>query len=217
MPRSSKASYKLKEILDEGFELPDSRSELLKVYRTAAKAADQRLVRLEQVSMEDNYHVARLWAYAKAERFIKEWSGPEATRFNTKAPESDTQLRQKIEDIRSFLEAPTSTKTGIRQVHQKRANTLNEAYGTNFKWNDVATFFDSDLRNKMERRMGSETMVRVVAYMQKNKKQVVKAVESANTKDMKVPDNMVGNLVQMTLRDYGADVVDTLLTAKPRE
>ena len=210
MPRNSKASYKLKEILNESFELPDSRSELLKVYRTAAKAADQRLVRLEKAATEENYHVATKWAYAKAERYIKEWAGPEATRFNTKPPESDQQLRQKIEDIRSFLEAPTSTKTGIRQVHQARANTLNERYGTNFKWNDVATFFESDLRNKMERRMGSETMVRVMAYMQKNKKQVVKAVESANTKDLKVPDNMVGKLVQMTLRDYGADVVDAL-------
>lgn len=210
MPRSSKASYKLKEILDESFELPDSRSELLKVYRTAAKAADQRLVRLEKAATEENYQVATKWAYAKAERYIKEWAGPDAARFNTKPPESDTQLRQKIEDIRSFLEAPTSTKTGIRQVHQARANTLNERYGTNFKWNDVATFFESDLRNKMERRMGSETMVRVMAYMQKNKKQVVKAVESANTKDLKVPDNMVGKLVQMTLRDYGADVVDAL-------
>lgn len=210
MPRSSKASYKLKEILNESFELPDSRSELLKVYRTAAKAADQRLVRLEKAATEENYQVATKWAYAKAERYIQEWTGPEATRFNTKPPESDQQLRQKIEDIRSFLEAPTSTKTGIRQVHQARANTLNERYGTNFKWNDVATFFESDLRNKMERRMGSETLVKVMAYMQKNKKQVVKAVESANTKDLKVPDNMVGKLVQMTLRDYGADVVDAL-------
>jgi hypothetical protein len=99
-------------------------------------------------------------------------------------------------------------------VHQARANTLNDRYGTNFKWNDVATFFESDLRNKMERKMGSETMVKVIAYMQKNRKQVIKAVESANTKDMKVPDNMVGKLVQMTLRDYGADVVDTLTAGK---
>ncbi len=211
---AKKAKYKLKEILDEGFELPDSRSDLMAVYRTAAKAADQRLVRLEKVSTEENFKVATKWAYAKAERFIQEWSGPEATRFNTKPPESDTQLRQKIEDIRSFLEAPTSTKTGIREVHQARANTLNDRYGTNFKWNDVATFFESDLRNKMERKMGSETMVKVIAYMQKNRKQVIKAVESANTKDMKVPDNMVGKLVQMTLRDYGADVVDTLTAGK---
>ena len=210
----AKAKYKLKDILAPGFELPDSRSDLMAVYRTAAKAADQRLVRLEQASAQENYQVATKWAYAKAERFIREWSGPEATRFNTRAPEGDIQLKQKIEDIRSFLEAPTSTKTGIKEVHQARANTLNERYGTNFKWNDVATFFESDLRNKMERKMGSETMVKVVAYMQKNKKQVVKAVESANTKDLKVPDNMVGKLVQMTLRDYGADVVDTLTAGK---
>ena len=216
MAKRAKAKYKLNEILSSGFELPDDREELMRIYRTAAKVADQRLVRLEQASVQDNYQVATKWAYAKAERFIQEWSGPEATRFSTKAPESDTQLKQKIEDIRSFLEAPTSTKTGIRQVHQARANTLNERYGTNFKWNDVATFFDSDLRSKMERKMGSETMVKVVAYMQKNKRQVVKAVESANVKDMKVPDNMVGKLVQMTLRDYGADVVDTL-TAGSRE
>ena len=209
-----KAKYKLKEILSSDFDLPDSRSELMQIYRTAAKAADQRLVRLEQAAAEENYQVATKWAYAKAERFIQEWSGPEATRFNTKAPESEQQLRQKIEDIRSFLEAPTSTKTGIRQVHQARANTLNERYGTNFKWNDVATFFESDLRNKMERKMGSETMVKVVAYMQKNRKQVVKAVESANTRDLKVPDNMVGKLIQTTLRDYGADVVDALTAGK---
>ena len=210
MAKRAKAKYKLDELVSDTFELPDDRAELLRIYHQMAHSADTRLGRLEKYATEENYKNAINWAYAKAERFIKEWSGPNATRFETKAPESDTQLKQKIEDIRTFLNAPSSTKPGIKKIHQKRADKLNEKYGTNFKWNDVATFFDSDLRSKMERKMGSETMVKVVAYMQKNKRQVVKAVESANVKDMKVPDNMVGKLVQMTLRDYGADVVDTL-------
>lgn len=215
MPRRSKAKHSLDEILSDSFELPDSRAELVKIYRQVAKAADTRLDRLEDYALEDNYKNALQWSYARAQRYIKEWSGPEATRFNTKPPESDQQLRQKIADIEDFLRKPSSTKEGIRSIHKQRAATLNERWGTNFTWNEVATFFDSKLKDDMyERIAGSDTLVEVIGYIQKHKKQVIKAVESANAKDLKVPDNMVGRLVQMTINDLGDEVVDYLQNKK---
>lgn len=215
MPKRSKAKHSLDEILADSFELPDSRTELVKIYRQVAKAADTRLDRLEDYALEDNYKNALQWSYARAQRYIKEWSGPEATRFNTKPPESDQQLRQKIADIEDFLRKPSSTKEGIRSIHKQRAATLNKNFGTNFTWNEVATFFDSELKSHMHDKIaGSDTLVEVIGYIQKHKKQVIKAVETANAKDLKVPDNMVGKLVQMTINDLGDEVVDYLQSKK---
>ena len=215
MPRRSKAKHSLDELLSDTFELPTERKELVAVYRQLAKAADTRLDRLEDYAQEENYKNAMQWSYARARRHIQEWSGPEATRFNTKPPESDQQLRQKIADIEDFLRKPSSTKEGIRSIHKQRAATLNKNFGTNFTWNEVATFFDSKLKDDMyDRIAGSDTLVEVIGYIQKHKKQVIKAVETANAKDLKVPDNMVGRLVQMTINDLGDEVVDYLQNKK---
>lgn len=206
----AKAKYKLKEILSSDFDLPGNYDDLVKVYRTVAKSADQRLVRLERYSEQDNFKVAKQWSYARAQRDIEAWSGEGATRFNTKPPDSVTSLKAKIEDIKTFLESPTSTKQGIKSIHQKRADTLNKKYGTNFTWDQVGTFFESKLSQDMDKKMGSGTKIRVIAQIQKSKKQVVKSIEEANARDLRVPDNMVGELVKDTVTEYGQEVMEAL-------
>ena len=207
------AKYKLSEILSPAFDMPTSYEDLEKVYRTVAKTADQRLVRLEQATKEENFRVADKWAYARAQRDIEQWSGPDATRFNTKPPSSISQLKAKIEDIKTFIEAPTSTKSGIKEVYKKKADTLNKKYGTKFKWNEVGTFFESDLSKKMDKIMSSASKVKVIANLQRNKKKIVESIKEANARDIKVPDDMVGELTKDTLKEYGDEVVDFLMSS----
>ena len=56
------AKYTLKDITTPGFQLPADYNELVSVYRTLAKTADQRLVRLEKYAEEPNMGDALKWS-----------------------------------------------------------------------------------------------------------------------------------------------------------
>lgn len=214
MPRrkgDEKAAYKLKDIMDPGFELPTDREELLKVYRTAAKAADQRLVRLERLTQEENFKVADKWAYARAQRDIKDWSGEDATRFNVAPPGSNQGLSAKIEDIRSFLKAETSTKSGIKQTFVEKAKTINKEYGTSFKWDQVGKFFTSESWKQIAERYGSKTALKAIGKAKRfNKEKLEKAVNEADTSDLRVPDDQVGRVVNSIVKEKGDDLLKLL-------
>lgn len=215
MPRrkgDAKATYKLSDIMSPSFELPSDHAELIKVYRTVAKAADQRLVRLEKLTGEENFRIADKWAYARAVRDIEAWSGSGATRFNVAPPKSTASLEAKIEDIRHFIESPTSTKTGIKQVYIEKAKTINKKYGTSLKWDQVGKLFESDLWRDLDKKYGSKTAVKALGRMQKykDKKKLLDAVEKADTSDLRVPDDQVGRAVKEALEEHGKDIIGVL-------
>ena len=154
-----------KEIVLE--QLPGESTE--QYYRRLAKAADQRLVRLEALQHEDNFRNVTKWSYERAMRDIKKWSGDNRKRFNTKLPgavdeygepvdrKSDTAIQSKIRDIKTFLEAPTSSKTGIVQGYQKRVDTINEKYHASFTWEHFANFVESKTWENLDMDYGSKT------------------------------------------------------------
>ena len=202
--------YKLDQIMNPFFEMPETYEETVKVYRTLAKTADQRIVRLKSYEHDPNFKNATKWAYARAMRDIKQWSGEQAERFNTAPPKSLAALQAKIEDIKTFLSSPTSTKKGMKEILQKRADTLNSRYGTNFKWNDVGTFFDSELHEKLDKDYASKTMMKVVGNLQENKEEIIAKIKAAQKKDKKVPDDMVDELVEDIIKEYGDEVLKYL-------
>ena len=202
------------QILDPDFKLPDNYEDLVKVYRKAAKAADQRMVRMERLSEEENYKTANKYAYAKAERMIREWSGDQATRFNTKPPATASALKEKIMDIKDFLKSDASTKTGIKNVHMKRADSLNELYGTKFTWEEWDTFLNSELINKLDEKLGTSpktggtTREATIGIIVKNKDKVIKAAQAVNKKELHVEDRMVGSVVNELIAKNGPDVLE---------
>lgn len=207
--------YKLQQILADSFVMPTIRADLEAVYRTLAKAADQRLVRLEGYAYEENMKNATRWAYARAQFDIKQWSGEKATRFNTAPPVSNTGLEHKIADIKRFLQSESSTKKGIQRTLQKRADTLNQRFGTNFRWDEVGKFFNSKLREKLDDSYGSKTVVKVVARLQEKKDDIVKAMKKAALQELDLSDqSMVDDMVRETLEKYGEDVITYLLGKK---
>ena len=218
--------YTYKKIMSPEFDMPTDRAGLESVYRTLAKVADQRLVRLEQASKgiqvvggkevkrgeewQRVYKNVTDWSYRRAMRDIGQWSGGEATRFNTAAPASDAMLEAKIEDIKTFLKSQTSTIQGIKQTFKDRADTLNEKFDTNFKWNDMAEYFDSELDEKLSEQYGSETKFYVLAEIQKNKKKILKGIDKAKEVNIKAPDEMVGMFVQEAIENLGPQVKEYL-------
>ncbi len=182
-------------------------------YRRLAKTADQRLVRLEGYQHQDYFESATKWSYAKAQRDIRRWSGEDATRFNTKMPEKTEDVYAKISDMRSFIESPTSTKQGIIGIYKQRAKTFNEGridpktgekkggFGTQFTWQDIAVYYESGMAQKWSDKYGSETALRTIAVIQKNKKKIQKAIEKGRKIDIRVDDEILGETVKSALKD----------------
>lgn len=210
------SKYTTKQILDPNFWLPGDRKELEKVYRTLAKSADQRLVRLEQYSKDKSFKVATKWAYARAKHDIEVWSGKEAKRFNTAPPESDTELLSKIQDIKHFLESPTSTKKGIIEVYKKRADSINKTMrkdDPNWKdltWKDMAQYFDSKLHEKLDKKYGSKTALQVYANIKNNKEEIVEDIKQKKDIHIKVEDEVLQTTIENVLKDYSKEVRDAL-------
>lgn len=198
------------DILKPGYNMPDNYNDLVRVYRTLAKSADQRLVRLEQYSNQKNFKTAIKWAYARAQRDIQGWSGKDATRFNTKPPASESALRAKIEDIKTFLKAPTSTKKGIIEVYKQKADTFNDHHGTHFTWEQVGKFFESDFAKNMTDDMDSTVTAKVLVTLSKNKNEIIKNIEKQDRIDIKAPDSMTKELVFESISKYGDDVLEAM-------
>lgn len=190
---------------------------MVQYYRRLAKTADQRMVRLEKASEEKYFKVATEWAYAKATRDILKWIPPgdnksTKLRFNTKPPEGE-DLIAKINDIKSFLSSPTSSKQGIINVYKKRADTVNKKYGTNFTWKQLAKYYDSGQAELWDAKFGSKTALMTIASLQKNKKKLVKAIKEADRKDIRInskDSSMIKKTVEMALKDNKLNIEDLL-------
>lgn len=181
---------------------------LLKQYRKLAKRADQRLVRLEQLSGKAGFKNVLSWAYGKAMKSIRQWSGETASRFNTKPPEKISSLRAKIRDIQDFLSMKTSEKRKILGIYKKRADTLNKNYGTSFTWEDAGKFFESAEWEKMEQEYGSKTAVMAVGQIQRNEDAIVEAIEANRDVNLKIDNKKVKRTVEDLISKYGIGVTD---------
>lgn len=204
--------YSTKEIMDPNYWLPDDYNELVKVYRTLAKCADQRLVRLEAYQHDKDFKTAIQWAYARAMHDIQQWSGSEAKRFNTAPPASKVDLVSKIQDIKHFLESPTSTKKGIVDVYKKRADTLNRTMRkdnpdwTNLTWKDMAQYFDSALNDKLDQEYGSKTKMKVFASLKKNRKEIIDDIKEKKDQHIKVNDEVLEIQLNNIISKYPEEV-----------
>lgn len=193
-------------------------------YRKLAKRADQRLVRLERYSQQEKYANVTQYAYAKAMRDIRSWSGKDATRFNTKPPKNLNSLMAKINDIKGFLQSASSTIKptadnavynekgqivggGIDLTYQKRADTLNQRYGTGVTWENVGSIFESTLYRKLAKKYESKTAVRIIGKLQGDDKKIQKALADKKSYNVRIKGEApLEEAVNKTLRYYKKDI-----------
>ena len=150
---------------------------LLEEYNVLSMRADKRLQRIEKYSKRPGYEGLKQGAYARAIRDIEVWSGKGHKRFRTKPPTTrdgminETELQAKINDIRHFLRAETSTmKPGIDtrgfsiSSYEKMAETTNKRYGGNFTWQELARFYESKKAERIAREIrSSKSIARAIA------------------------------------------------------
>lgn len=170
------------------YDMPQSNDyeTLVKEYRKLAKTADQRLVRLERYQYEPGYENVMSYVYKRAIRDIQSFNGDTAFRFNTKPPSDIRTLKAKMNDIIVFLNSPTSTKTGIQRVYQTKANTINENWGTNFTWQDLAIFYGQGYFEKLDAKFGSATAMIMFQKVEKDWNKLKDKIETASYNHAKV-------------------------------
>lgn len=195
----------------------DRRKALEAEYRKLAKRADQRLVRLEKYASEGGkYKSVKQYAYRVAMRDIRAWSGENATRFNTKPPSNTNQLKAKIADIKKFLSSASSTvgrtkeTRGISEIYEQRAKTLNDRYGTDFTWKDLATFFESGVNEKLDQQYDSKTKMEMIAVVQANKRKINSAIKKGTDVNLNLDDDVLENEINNILSTYGKDLIRAL-------
>lgn len=180
---------------------------LMSEYRKLAKRADQRLVRLEKrANSGQEWKAVTKYAYANAMEEIRRFSGAEAKRFNVKPPNTTQMLQAKINAMKRFLESPTSTTTGIRRTYEKRVNTINKEYGTDFTWEELKEFFDSALSNKLDAKVDSKTKLIIVGEIQKHGSEIKKALEDHKPIHLKLDDDIAEYEVNKVLQYYKKDI-----------
>ena len=149
-------------------------------YVRLAKQADQRLVRLEKLSEEKGYEAVTSYAYATAMNDLKNFG---QTRFNAKVPDPSTEegaylFREKLAVVKEFLRAPSSTKSGIKSVYADKVNTINERYGTDFTWEDMADFFNTGYAQKLFNELkASKTVMKAIGVIQHNLKEIKEGID----------------------------------------
>ena len=187
-------------------------------YKKIAKAADQRLVNLENLAQKKGYKDVTEWAYSKAQRDIRGMFGEDAKRFNRKLPDNMNSIYKDISRVLDFLNSPTSSKSGIDEIYDKRAKTVNERYGTNVNWSNIGALYESTLWKKTNSKYGSKTALKAIGQIQMHKSQIVKALNEHKPISIRIPEEIdpvtgkknkntnVEDAVNKMLRYYKKDV-----------
>ena len=172
-------------------------------YHRLADAADHRLIRLEAMAYEPDFEGVKKFAYARAMKDLEVWGG---NRFNTKMPESVNLRNEKIADIIHFLQSPTSTQTGIVNVYNKRADTINQKYGLNLKWQDMGKLMESFADDASG---GSPTKIKALGVIKQIDKE---GIEKTLKKNPNASDPMVMAMAMRYMQnpDKYADVLKNL-------
>lgn len=194
----------------------NTETELLKAYNRMAKSADQKLRRLEKLAEQPYYKNATRWAYAEAMQDLKKWSPNKIRpRFQTAPPRNKdgsinkTLIKEKMRDIETFMEKPTSTKAGIKKSYENRASTINQKYNTNFSWTEMSTFYNSKIWEKAASSFGSDTAMKIFATIGNKKDDVMTLINTANKRHM-----TVGKLAKQIQSNPDAYSIDISIISK---
>ena len=179
--------YKINPLLKERDYPTDQKpgETLQQYYRRLAQTADKRLERLEKYSNDKYFKPAKDWAYASAMKDIRSWNGESAKRFFRTPPKDEEKLIMKLNDIKKFLDSPTSTKVGITNIYIKKANTINENYGTNFTWDELASYYERKTNEKWDSKFGSKTALKAIGRIQKKAEELGIEIKDLKEKDFK--------------------------------
>lgn len=160
----------------------------LAYYKRLAKVADQRLVRIEQLSglrgsaPDPEYGNAFKYAYRKAMEALPD----DQMRFNANIPKVGTELfKRRIAAMRKFLNAATSTKQGMAFVYKKQITALNDKFGTSFTPDQLTDFIERGDFDKLKKDYGSATIFTAIGRIDTIREDLKEGLENHIKNNMK--------------------------------
>lgn len=178
--------------------------EELSLFRKLAKRADQRLRQLEKDAHRSGFENLLSWAYRKAMKDIRYWSGEGKTTFNRDAPRNLNQLRAKRKDIEEFLNAPTSMISTTKEMFEQRADTLNDKYGTNFTWEELGNVFENKEENEFYQK-GGVSYLQAVSYMKENEESLLQSLQDGSRAIIKTGNRKANQIARELINEYGLE------------
>lgn len=156
------------------------------------------------------------WAYAHAQEDIRKWRGTGKHRYPSivKGDAPISQLQARIADVEKFLEMETSTISGVKRVNEKRVDTINNTYGTDFSSSDFQQFARSGQLDKLKAQYGSKTMWKAIGQIRKNMDTLVEQMKQHKKREIIVDED--DPILQATVdeilssRRYGKRLIDIL-------
>ena len=161
-------------------------NQLKKEYIRKAKKADQRLLRLERKF--EQFPELEGMAYRRAMFDISKTTGAKG-RFNAKIPKDIKQLKRALKNVNRFLGAVTSKVSTYKQQDlNKRVQTLNDKYNTNYSSADLQRLGSSGLIDRFKNKGGSDTGMKALGFIQRKKEDLKRLVDKARKQHRKLSD-----------------------------
>lgn len=193
--------------------------------KALTRTANARMTRIEKLAGDPRYGSMIKYAYRNAQYDIKHIQGSDSSRFSADVPETKSgglnqqELHRRINAVKRFLDAPSSTKTGIKEVYEHRAKTVNQRYGyevgadgkrhkrkdwQNLTWEDMANYYQSDIAEQEDKGYGSKTEVRALGAI-KRVSNDPKKIREAIAGNYKLSSNEAVNKAAVEMLKNGLD------------
>ena len=180
-----------------------------KEFRKLAAEADKKLRKLERLSEKKGYENVKEFAYKRAMKDIKYWSDNRKRSFKSmQMPNNINSMQGQINSVKRFLDAPTSAKSSIDELFKSRADSLNENFGTNFSWQDLANVFDNKEENVYYQK-GAKSYLKAVSYLKDNEADIMDDIFdiSMGEKVIRTGNKKVDKLIGEILDKEGLDFI----------
>ena len=200
---------------------------LEKYYNRLAGETSRRMTNLEKAANKPEFENVLKYAYHDMMYEIRHYSGdPYAERFrsgdlplNVSGPRKGEinlqEARNRINAMKKFLEAPSSTVGGIREVYQKRAKALNDAArlkgAERLSWQDLAKYFESETAEISDATLNYTTL-RAMGAIRRIAKDADKIKEAAAGNRKLSDDKIVNQKAMELLNSDKFDVVSIFKT-----
>ena len=184
--------------------------EEIKAYKKLQDNMNRRLRRIREYNQKPGYKGVTEYAYKNAMEDIRKFFGPGKKGYSKALPQGPgaRELYKAImNSMTRFKEAKTSKIGGINKVYKRRADTLNEKYGWDLSWRDLAKLFESGMWQKFKSSgydYASDQTFKAIATFIDNKRDILKA---KNSIDITWSEDPIENAFMRGMVDeYSADI-----------
>lgn len=179
------------------------RIQLEKEAKSLIASANAKLLNLEKLSQKEGYEGIENFAYRTAQGEIKKIRGEGYKRFNI--PANTHKLEKTIREAEKFLSMPTSSRAGIDTLYENNAAQLNEKFGTNYGWKEMATFLQNAKWDDLKNTFDSKTAILVIKGLLEHKDLDVNEIDSllenhkVTFSDDEVDNDVLNNFVKTNI------------------